>query len=275
MVRRRLLQRIRWKTKEVLGDVLGAEVTWPVVDNPIPASAMATCFAESWQIHKDDSYIPVYDATFAPYRNRKIRMLEIGVSRGGSLEMWRKYFTPDSVIVGVDQNPACAQFDDPDRNLYVRTGDQQDTEFLQSVLDEFGPFDIILDDGSHLPSPTLISFQHLFTHGLIDGGVYLVEDLWYCYMPHGQEDGCPTFVEVTKQLIDIMHYHWAVAFANSTEGCDDQYLFGTHSDRQLTEHLVPLATTLISRIELHDSVVAIHRQPHNPPRVLMKVSGDF
>jgi hypothetical protein len=261
---------------ELLGTELGAEVPWAVVDNEIPDSGMAKCFAESWQIHKDDNYISVYDAKFAPYRLRKIRMLEIGVSRGGSLEMWRKYFTPDSVIVGVDQNPACAQFNDPERNLYVRIGDQQDTAFLQQVIDEFGPFDIILDDGSHLPSPTLKSFQHLFPRGLVDGGVYLVEDLWYCYMfPAGQEDGWPTFVDVVKDLIDVMHRHWAKAFAQSEEGCDDQHYFGTHSDRRIMEHLVPLATTLIDRIDLYDSIVAIHRNAHDPPRVIMNTSGEF
>ncbi len=276
---------------------------------------MARCFAESWQIHKNDTYIPVYNTTFAPYRDRPIRMLEIGVSRGGSLEMWRKYFSPDSVIVGIDSNRACGQFNDPPRNLHVRVGFQQDTTFLQSVTDEFGPFDIILDDGSHLPSPTLASFQHLFAHGLVDGGVYLVEDLWFCYMPVGKTDGeqdigqvmnpefsgCPPFVEVVKHLIDVMHQVWvghntldAFSVENNPcvgrydderdhvkeelrragTGAVDQYIFGVGSPLRVKEHLVPLATTLISRIDLHESIVAIYRQPRDVPRVFLNVTGD-
>lgn len=274
---------------DFLGPVLGAEVEWPATDNPIPDSPMARCFAETSEIHKNDTYIPVYNTTFAPYRDDPIRILEIGVSRGGSLKMWRKYFThPNTVIVGIDFNKKCAMFEDPPRHVHVRIGRQQDTAFLQSVIDELGPFDIILDDGSHLPSPTLASFQYLFVHGLVDGGVYLVEDLWFCYMPVGQEDGedpigqvmnpelsgCPPFTEVVKYLIDVMHRVW-VGHNTAFDGSADQVLFGVDSPHRIAKHLVPLATTLISSIEIHDSIAVIHRQPHDVPRVLMKVTGHF
>ena len=62
--------------------------------------------------------------------------------------MWREHL-PDATIVGLDINPKAEQYDDPYNHVHVRIGDQTDTGFLQSVLDEFGPFDTVLDDGGH------------------------------------------------------------------------------------------------------------------------------
>src|SRR5947207_11626406 len=37
-------------------------------------------------------YLGLYDAYLAPFRGRPVRILEIGVNRGGSLQLWREYF---------------------------------------------------------------------------------------------------------------------------------------------------------------------------------------
>ena len=58
-------------------------------------------------VHKWHHYIPLYDRYFGPWRNRPLRFLEIGVSRGGSLTMWRKFFGAEAVLFGIDINPAC------------------------------------------------------------------------------------------------------------------------------------------------------------------------
>ncbi|MGY4648863.1 class I SAM-dependent methyltransferase [Mycobacterium sp. URHB0021] len=104
-------------------------------------------------------------------------MLEIGVARGGSLQMWRQYLHPESVIVGIDIDPATERFDDSTQRLHVRIGRQQDTSFLQSVVSELGPFDVILDDGSHMTSHMVATFRYMFVKGLAPAGVYIVEDV--------------------------------------------------------------------------------------------------
>lgn len=258
-----------------LGSELGAEVDWPASDNPIPDSYLASIFNETDNVHKTAHFIPVYESTFHHYRDRPIRFLEIGVACGGSLELWRQYFCPDALIVGIDGNPQCARFDDADRNVYVRIGMQEDVEFLQSIIDEFGPFDIILDDGSHTPSYTMTTFRYLFLHGLSDGGVYLVEDLEWCYMPCGKNDGEPPFTEFLKLLIDVMHVHYAGV--DSTDAFEVVYPHGGNGasvdkPQRLPSVRVPLATTLISKIELNDGIVAIHRNRRDLPRLLMKTS---
>src|SRR5690242_9318124 len=120
------------KMLEALGPDLTAETTWKVADESVQG-AIGEVFDRAPNIHKFRHYLPVY-ASAIP-RDRPIRMLEIGVARGGSLQMWREYLHPESVIVGVDIDPGTKQFDDPDHNVHVRIGRQQDAVFLRGLVD--------------------------------------------------------------------------------------------------------------------------------------------
>jgi hypothetical protein len=259
---------------ELLGPTLGGEVAWQASDNPIPDSDMARVFAGQSQTHKVAHYIPIYEDIFGAYRDRPIQMLEIGVDRGGSLQLWRKYFRPESVIVGIDCLQQCKRFDDPANNVHVRIGYQEDAGFLQTVVTEFGGFDIILDDGSHYPSHVLASFGYLFPNGLVDHGVYLVEDLFCSYVPD-MEPGHPPFMDTVKALIDVMHAHYPMV--SSGPGPDIAYAFEVNkldlsgpNLKRRQQLQVPLATVLISSIQVHDSIVAIFRGPRELPRILRK-----
>ncbi|MCU0907090.1 MAG: class I SAM-dependent methyltransferase [Rhodobacteraceae bacterium] len=153
------------------------------------------------RLHKFLHYFDIYERHFARFRDRPIRMLEIGVHGGGSLAMWRAYFHPDSTIVGVDINPACARHEAP--GVHVRIGSQDDPAFLARVAAEFGPFDIVLDDGSHVNAHVITSFQALYPQ-VTPTGVYLVEDMHTSYWPKFggglRRDG--TFIEFAKAKID-------------------------------------------------------------------------
>lgn len=260
--------------RRVLGPELSTPVSWPAADPPLPDNEMTKVFKRTENVHKTAHFLDVYDTVFAPFKDQPIKILEIGVACGGSLAMWRDYFCDDATVVGVDANPQCTKFDNPDRKLFVRQGFQQDVNLMRGLVDEFGPFDIILDDGSHLPSYTLTTFQYMFLNGLNDNGVYLVEDLEWCYMPCGLEpfedrnanDGTPTFTEVAKALIDVMHVHYRDR---------DTEMFQKDHPTRLPEVTVPLATTLISRIDMHDGIVAVHRKSRHLPRLLFQVDPDY
>ena len=56
-------------------------------------------------------YLPIYDALVLPYAGSDVRMLEIGVSKGGSLALWRKALGEKATIFGIDIDPKCAEFD--------------------------------------------------------------------------------------------------------------------------------------------------------------------
>jgi Methyltransferase domain len=162
--------------------------------------------------------------------------------------MWREYLS-DATIVGIDINPKAAQYGDPERHVHVRIGDQTDTKFLGGVLDEFGPFDTVLDDGGHTPKQMIGSFQYLFPR-LKPGGVYIVEDVcanyWTIY-----RDQPESFIDFTKWLMDAMHapYLQMRSVYQIMEG----------HPKRVNEVQVPFAATIVDRIEVFDSVVVVHR----------------
>jgi SAM-dependent methyltransferase len=155
-------------------------------------------------IHKWKHYFPIYERHFAPFVNRSVALLEIGCGDGGSLQMWKRYLGPHAQIVGIDIEPRCTEFEED--QIAVRIGSQDDPAFLDRVVKEFGPFDIAIDDGSHVQAHVAASFEHLYP-GLTKNGVYLVEDLHTAYWPDfGGGLGKPgTFVETAKKLVDELN----------------------------------------------------------------------
>lgn len=243
-ISRRYPYRDRRRMLEALGPDLARTVTMPADDRPPADSAIGQIFNDTDNIHKLRHYLPIYEAALS----RTERMLEIGVDRGGSLQMWRRYL-PDATIVGLDINPKAAQYDDPEHHVHVRIGDQTDVGFLRDVLDEFGLFDTVLDDGGHSPKQMIRSFQYLFPR-LKPGGVYIVEDVcanyWTVY-----RDQRESFIDFTKWLMDAMH-------APYLEMSSVYQIMEGHPKR-VDEVEVPFAATIVNRIEVFDSVVVVHR----------------
>lgn len=157
-------------------------------------------------VHKWHHYLPIYDRYLSPWRGRPVRMLEIGVSRGGSMQLWRKFLGHEAVLFGIDIDPTCEQFNG--QSAQIRIGSQDDAGFLQRVVAEMGGVDIVLDDGSHTSKHIRASLDTLYPM-LSDGGIYLIEDLHACYWRNfgGGYRRPSSFFEVVKTMIDDMH-HW-------------------------------------------------------------------
>ena len=235
-----------------LGADLSAPTTWSAnVDAAPPDGELAQIFLSTPNLHKWMQYLPIYERVLKGLRNQPIRLLEIGVDRGGSLQAWRRYLGAEATIVGVDINPACAAFDDPSRATHVRIGSQDDAGFLRSVVDEFGPFDVILDDGSHFTSHQIASFQFLFPHGVAPGGHYLVEDLQTNYWRH-YRDSARSFIDLAKDLVDVANSQY-----HDETMLERDFRIGSEWRRM---HLqVPLAARLVESIEFHDGIVVINK----------------
>lgn len=156
-------------------------------------------------IHKWMHYFDIYDRHFAPYRKRPIKVLEFGVSYGGSLQMWRDYFGRKAHIIGVDIDPRCLTIKTGPR-IQVVIGDQEDREFLAKLAEEHGPFDVIIEDGGHTMTQQINTFEVIWPH-VRTGGVFLIEDLhtsyWEKYGGGLRKPG--TFIEYAKDLIDRMN----------------------------------------------------------------------
>jgi len=155
-------------------------------------------------IHKWAHYFPIYERHLSQWRNKTVTVLEIGVSKGGSLQMWSRFFGPLATIVGIDINPSCA--DHEADGIHVRIGDQSDSKFLNDVIEEFGIPDIVIDDGSHRMEHILASFLHLYPK-LPKNGLYFVEDLHTAYWEEygGGLNNPNTFINVSKNFIDSLN----------------------------------------------------------------------
>ena len=156
-------------------------------------------------------YFAIYERHLARYRERPVRVLEIGVYRGGGLELLRHYLGPAAHLVGIDIEEA-ARVAVRGRHP-VEIGDQEDPDFLRRVAQQHGPFDVVIDDGGHRMSQQIVSVETLFPL-LADGGTYLVEDTHTSYWSeYGAVAGeGATFIDWVKARIDDLHaYHHSVA----------------------------------------------------------------
>jgi len=204
-------------------------------------------------IHKWQHYFEIYERHLARYRGRPVVVVEIGVFKGGSLQMWKHYFGPQARIYGIDIDPACAAFAEP--QVEVLIGSQEDREFLRSLTQRIPHIDILIDDGGHTMGQQIATFEELFPHVAPDG-VFLCEDLHTSYWPeYGggyREPG--TFIEYSKNFIDHIHAwharkprrkHWYQA--PGPELGISGFTRSAHS------------------LHFYDSVLVIEKRPMDPP----------
>lgn len=171
--------------------------------------------------HAYDKY---YDFYLEKYRDKEdLMILEIGADTGLSLLLWSEYFSKTAKIhgvsYGVDEKASkhlvCQSNPDMCKNIEIFNGDQGDTNFLETLRQKY-KYDIIIDDGSHLPAHQIITLQKLFS-ALKPGGLYVIEDLETSYWdaPHASLYGYGisagigaspqvSAVEKLKQYIDVM-----------------------------------------------------------------------
>lgn len=115
------------------------------------------------------------------------RILEIGVKSGGSTALWKAIF-PSATVIGVDIKLRywIRQTPSPDGVVYLQ-GDQRDTERLEDIARSHGPFDLVIDDGSHVTDDQAITMRCLLPH-VRPGGFYVVEDTQASVKPAADED---------------------------------------------------------------------------------------
>ena len=125
-------------------------------------------------------YLNFYDRFFSNTRRKNVNFLEIGVDKGASIDMWIKYFG-NIKFVGIALNKETKNLERA--HVSIKIGDQNDSEFLQNVGNECGPFDIIIDDGSHIWEHQIASLHSLYQF-VKPGGFYIIEDLQTSFAYH-------------------------------------------------------------------------------------------
>lgn len=125
-------------------------------------------------------YFRVYQSIFEKFKDKEINILEIGVWRADSFRAHIEYFSK-AKIYGLDIFTRIEyddqKYDDIKKNDRVSLikGDSTNIFCLSEFYDL--KFDIIIDDGSHLPGNQLKTFN-IFYKLLNEGGTYFIEDVW-------------------------------------------------------------------------------------------------
>jgi len=131
--------------------------------------------SDKWNI-----YFDAYDNIMAPYRNKAVTMLEIGVQNGGSLEAWSNYFPHAEKIIGCDIDELCGNLEYTDPRISVFVGDATSESTSKKIINFQPELDIVIDDGSHT-SPDIIRAFCKYFGTIRNGGVFIAEDLHCSY----------------------------------------------------------------------------------------------
>ena len=143
-------------------------------------------------------YTPHYEEFFSGQKFE--RFLEIGVSYGGSLRMWKSYM-PDTEIHGMDITTTRFSPEQLTNDGFkIHIGDQTKREDL---LHHFGDlfFDVIIDDGSHRMKAQQVTLITLFER-VKSGGWYVIEDLHTSEIK-GFYDSNPELLTTKKLLFNL------------------------------------------------------------------------
>ena len=125
------------------------------------------------------NYTRQYNTLLNDFRDKPLKYLEIGVFNGGSIKAIKDTFVNAKCILGLDINDRCKIYEDNKNNIFIEIGDATDDNFIKTITEKYGTFDIILDDGSHVNKDVIKTFELLFPL-LNDNGLYIVEDT-ICY----------------------------------------------------------------------------------------------
>lgn len=125
------------------------------------------------------NYLTAYETFFAPLRDTELTLLEIGVKGGASLRVWRDYF-PKARIVGVDIAPTARQH--AEDRVTIEIANQGRRGLLVDIAQRHGPFDIIIEDGSHFWQHQILAIMTLVPQ-LKPGGLFVSEDLQVSFPP--------------------------------------------------------------------------------------------
>ena len=156
-----------------------------------------------------------YDTYFELLRDAPLKLLEIGVQSGASLRMWKQYF-PKAQIYGLDYFDVSPMEED---RIKIVQGQQKDKEVLEKVLLN-GPFDIIIDDGSHQNVDIMASFEYLFPR-MKPGGIYVIEDTTCTYWGDTHNVGENTTMAKMKQLVDDVNAGGKTGIGDIRKGPQD------------------------------------------------------
>lgn len=161
----------------------------------------------------EHNYTPYYHMLLGNRRDTATSILEIGVFKGASLLMWADYF-PSAKIHGIDISLP-PELKHP--RVLLHKINQSNKADIVKFAEKYAPFDLIVDDGSHMSEHQVCCLEWLFPF-LGNKGIYVIEDLETSHMKHYTKNAKISCVDYLKIQIDSItksskHEYGFVMFA--------------------------------------------------------------
>jgi hypothetical protein len=153
------------------------------------------------------SYLGLYNDLLNKKRNSAENILEIGIGdfgpkNGGSIKLWRDYFTKSNVyaldILSLDR--VVDELKNDDRiKLFTSTNAYDESFFEKTFLNQGIRFDFMLDDGPHTLE-SMKTFIKLYSQVMKEDGILIIEDVqsidWIDHLKNAVPDELKPFIKV-------------------------------------------------------------------------------
>jgi len=154
--------------------------------------------------NKHSHFAEIYENLLHPFIWKEINLVELGVSHGGSLQLWKEYLGDKANIYGLDVAEHCL-YNEPQITCHLI--DQSKHEDLRKIHSLIPKIDFFIDDGSHYSEDQIATFEEVFGH-LSRGGTYVCEDVHTSYreLYHMGYKNPGSFIEYCKNIVDSAYH---------------------------------------------------------------------
>ena len=215
----------------------------------------------SHKFHHWKEYAAKYENNLYPIleklpREKSFRMLEIGVQSGGSVNVWKSYFSRPFYYVGIDIDVRCKRSEDVTQNIYIEIGSQLNQQELINVCKKHGPFHFIVDDGGHTFEMMKTALKTLFISDqcMEENSLYVIEDMHTMVMKEYSR-GPTDIPSIPGELFRLMHYYWY-------EEPFEKWKINVRKEKIWADR--------VKSIALYDSMMFIHHHNGHGPLTIIK-----
>lgn len=134
-----------------------------------------------------------YEDLFFPIRHSVTNLLEIGIKNGGSMLLWKEYFS-NAIVTGIDIH-STDNLKNKDRIIQII-----EDAYSKSTVSKFeeNSFDVIIDDGPHTTESQIFFLKEYFKL-LKPGGIMILEDI----IDTSQTNNFIRLIDETKASVQV------------------------------------------------------------------------
>lgn len=153
------------------------------------------------------SYLNLYQELLVDKKETAKNILEIGIASGGSIKLWRDFFTNATIyaldIMHIDN--VWNELKNDSKIILYTSIDAYNEDFLKThFLSKNLKFDFILDDGPHTLD-SMKKFINLYSLLMTEDGILIIEDIQHWDWIEILKSEVPEHLKPFIQVYDLRH----------------------------------------------------------------------